>query len=425
MPGDSAAPAPPRLPLRVPVNTARISAILLFALAAAGGDELNPVRPAAAALLRDRATCVGLAEEAGRALLARERKEGDPSVYSGDAGVAILYVGLYRATGKKEWLDAARARLDAAVEGMGDDPGLYTGRAGIGQVCLDAYRASGEEGFLAKARQCAKGLDDPPATDIISGAAGIGIFQLNLHAVTRAKEDLDAALRTGDWLAKRAIGAEGTVCWRVGADETSRIYTGFSHGAAGIGYFLLGLARATGEAYYLDLAQEAARFVARNALPEGEDGWLWYRTVPPIKDEEIRIQWCHGAPGNGLLFAALVRAGKDAFRPALDRCLATTRRRGRTARAGGCQCHGAAGNAELLLEAYVLTKDGTLLDEARRSGSSLLVPNGDGFAVAADYDSSYMLGLAGIGHFFLRLADPAGTPLPLMVVDGPREGGGK
>ena len=401
------------------------AALLLLAVAAsAGEDEANPVRPAAAALLRDRAKCVKFAEEAGRALVDRECEDG--SVYSGDAGVAILFVGLFRATGKREWLDAARGRLDRALARIGDDPGLYTGRAGVGQVCLDAYRASGEEAFLAHARECAKGLADPKATDIISGAAGIGIFQLNLHAVTRAKEDLDAARRTGERLKARAIREDSTACWRAGSDETSRIYTGFSHGAAGIGCFLLELSRATGEKAFLDLAEEAARFVARNAMPEGEDGWLWYRTVPPDKEEEIRIQWCHGAPGNGLLFLALVRAGREEFRPALARCLATTTRRGRTARAGGCQCHGAAGNAELLLEAYALTKDEALLDEARRSGSALLLTSGDGFAVdTSGYDPSYMLGLAGIGHFFLRLSDPAGTPLPLMVVDGPREGGGK
>ncbi|MFI5403115.1 MAG: lanthionine synthetase LanC family protein [Planctomycetota bacterium] len=386
----------------------RVPAILAFALAAAGGEESNPVQPAAAKLLRDPARCVAFAEEAGRAILAREAEDGDPSVYSGDAGVAILFVGLFRATGRKEWLDAARARLDRAVRGMGDDPGLYTGRAGIGQVCLDAYGASKDKAFLAQARACAAGLDDPPVADVISGAAGIGIFRLNLHSATGAKEDLDAARRTGEWLKARAA-ADGS--WKVGA----RTYTGFSHGAAGIGYFLLGLSEATGDTSFLALAEDAARFVERNAMPEGEDGWLWYRTVPPMEGEEIRIQWCHGPPGNGLLFAALVRSGKGAYRPALDRCLATTRRLGRTARSGGCQCHGAAGNAELLLEAYGLTKDGALLDEARAWASALLVPGEDGFHVDTRYDSSYMLGLSGIGHFFLRLADPAKTPLPLMV----------
>ncbi len=407
------APGPPRhLPL------------LLLAFTAAGAEETNPVHPAAADLLRDPARCIAFAEEAGRAILARKPGD-DPSVYSGEAGVAILHAGIYRATGKKEWLDAARAAIDRAVAAMGDDPGLHTGRAGVGQACLELHRASGDEAFLARARACAKGLADPKATDVIRGAAGIGIFRLNLHAATGGKEDLDAAIRLGDWLATRAIAVDRTVCWRVDDDETSRIFTGFSHGAAGIGYFLLKLAQATGDARFLDLAERAARFVARNAMPDGRDGWIWHRTVPPIEGDAIRIQWCHGPPGNGLLFAELVRAGKEAFRPALERCLVTTKRRGRTARSGGCQCHGVAGNAELLLEAYVLTGDEALLAEARLWATALLAPEGDGFALATEgYDSSYMLGLAGIGHFFLRLAGPADTPLPLMVADGPREGGG-
>jgi lantibiotic modifying enzyme len=409
-------PGPPRLRL--------LAALLALALCASGEEEPNPVHPAAAELLRDPSKCIAFAEETGRAILGRQPPE-TPDVYSGNAGIALLHIGLFRATGKREWLDAAREALDRALAKMGDDPGLYTGRAGIGQACLDAYAATGEKAFLEKARLCAKGLDDPKSTDIISGAAGIGIFRLNLAAATGAKEDLEAARRTGEWLATRAIGVEGTVCWRVGADETSRIYTGFSHGAAGIGYFLLGLWRATGDGAYLDLAERAGRFVARNAIPDGTDGWLWYRTVPPDKEEQIRIQWCHGPPGNGLLFAALVEAGKEAFRPALERCLVTTRRRGRTARVGGSECHGVAGNAELFLEAYRVTGEKTLLDDARLFGSALLVPKDGGFSVDTRYDSSYMLGLAGIGHFLLRLADPKKTPMPWMIGDGPREGAGK
>ncbi|MCK6460315.1 MAG: hypothetical protein L6Q95_10535 [Planctomycetes bacterium] len=401
-----------------------LPAFLLFQLAASGDEEVNPVHPAAADLLRDPARCVAFAEEAGRAILARSPGD-DPSVYSGEAGVAILHDGLYRATRKKEWLDAARAALDRAVAAMGDDPGLYSGRAGVGQACLEAFGATGDGAFLARARECAKGLLEPKATGVLRGAAGIGIFRLNLHAATRAKEDLDAAVRLGDWLATRAIAVDRTVCWRELDDETSRIYNGFAQGAAGIGYFLLGLAEATGDGRFLDLAERAGRFVARNAMPDDRDGWIWHRTVPPIEGDAIRVQWCHGPPGNGLLFAALVRAGREQFRPALERCLVTTRRLGRTARAGGCQCHGVAGNAGLLLEAYALTREEALLAEARLWATALLEPKGDGFALATGYDSSYMLGLAGIGHFLLRLADPAGTPLPLMVADGPREGGGR
>jgi hypothetical protein len=152
--------------------------LLLTLLSGAG--EPNPVQPAAAKLLRDPQWCVELAEQAGRAILARDATK-DPCVYSGEAGVAILLAGLCRATGTKEWLDAARRRLDAAFAAAGDDPGLYTGRAGVGQAFLDAYRASGDKGFLARARDCAKGFGEPTATDIIGGAAGIGIFELNIR----------------------------------------------------------------------------------------------------------------------------------------------------------------------------------------------------------------------------------------------------
>jgi len=406
--------------------------VLLCCMAAAGarGQEVNPVRPEAAKLLRQRAYCVRIAEEAATTLLGRAREvegglrfaDGDASVYSGDAGVALLFIGLLRAKGEAKWADAARRTLSGARGRAGADAGLYTGLAGVGQAWLDLHRVAGDPKALEEARACADALERAQrnrCTDVISGEAGIGIFLLNLHAVSGAEADLAAARRCGDWLATRALRVEGTASWRVGADGASRVYTGFSHGAAGIGYFLLELGHATGDARFTDLATEAAAFVVRHARPEGADGWEWFRTVPPIPDEELRIQWCHGAPGNGLFFAALVRRlGRDGDRAALARCVATTRRRGRTARAGGCQCHGAAGNAELLLEAYALGGDEALLAEARRTGSALLVPRDGGFALETRYGPSYMTGLAGIGHFFLRLADPRGTPLPLMVGAG-------
>ena len=50
------------------------------------------------------------------------------------------------------------------------------------------------------------------------------------------------------------------------------------------------------------------------------------------------------------------------------------------------------------------------------------VPAGDGYRMAGRYDASYMLGWAGIGHFYLRLAEPGKVPLPLMVYESEKEG---
>jgi hypothetical protein len=58
------------------------------------------------------------------------------------------------------------------------------------------------------------------------------------------------------------------------------------------------------------------------------------------------------------------------------------------------------------------------MDAARLFGSALLEPRGNGFEVRIAlgdyrYPPGYMLGLAGIGRYFLRLAAPEKTPLPL------------
>jgi lantibiotic modifying enzyme len=388
------------------------TALLLLALPAGAQEQreqdVNPVRPAAARLLRDRKACLRFAVEVGAKVA--DAKTGKADVYSGDAGVALLLNGLYRATKERRWREASRAALDRAYAASAKLPaGLYSGRAGVGQACLDAYRATGDKVHLDRARACAENLTYR-ATDVISGAAGTGIFLLNLHATT--KSHLAEVKGAADYLVGLADRENGRARWPV--TPGGRVYVGFSHGAAGIGYFLRHAARVTGHEEYKTLAEEAARYVESMAEPEGQDGWHWWRTDPPQRDEMVRIQWCHGAPGNGLFFADLLRLD-GTHRAALARCLATTRRRGRTVRRSGCQCHGVAGNAELFLFAYPVTKDARLLEEARRFGSALLEPTADGYRVAGRYDPGYMTGWAGIGHFFLRLADPARVGMPLMV----------
>ena len=79
-----------------------------------------------------------------------------------------------------------------------------------------------------------------------------------------------------------------------------------------------------------------------------------------------------------------------------------------------------SGNAELFIEAFRLRGDKRLMDTARLFGSALLEPHGKTYRVQLAlgnyrYPPGYMLGLAGIGHYFLRLAAPEKTPLPLMV----------
>ncbi len=99
--------------------------------------------------------------------------------------------------------------------------------------------------------------------------------------------------------------------------------------------------------------------------------------------------------------------------------MAALLRHGRDARAGGCFCHGKAGNADCLLEVWRTRRDPRLLEAARTWAEDLYaagrVHPGLGKRL---YDPGLMTGLAGIGHFFLRLADPEGVPAAFMVSEG-------
>ena len=110
------------------------------------GPQTQP-RTAAAAIAR--LSYLAAAEDAARWVRASAIKtEGgitwpaDPTdpksvnngLYSGAPGVVLFLLELHHATGKREYLDEARAGADALLAALPNEkqPGLYTGIAGIG-----------------------------------------------------------------------------------------------------------------------------------------------------------------------------------------------------------------------------------------------------------------------------------------------------
>lgn len=361
--------------------------------------------------------CRALAVQAGEAILGKLDAIEKPEAYDGAAGVALFLFELSRATGEKRWIEPATRLLTRAIA-EAEGPGLYTGRAGVGQVCLDAARITGDPSWIARAERIAAGLGEPEATDVISGAAGTGVFLLNLAAATGKPEPLAAATALGEYLEKRAVREDGRARWPV-SERLPRFYVGLSHGAAGIGLFLEALGRATGEERFSTLAREAAAFVLACAKDDGPDGLMWAKLEPPA-DGNFPVQWCHGSPGIGLFFLAMADAtGDPAYEAALARCVAADRRRGMTARANGSQCHGVSGNAELFVEAWRSRRDDGLLATAREFARRLVGPEGLVVSLrGGEYGPGYMTGLAGIGRYFLRLADPEGVPMAFFPARG-------
>ena len=189
------------------------------------------------------------------------------------------------------------------------------------------------------------------ANELMFGAPGTMLAAEAMHAWTGEQRWRAAWTESADELRQRQ-DADGL--WTQLLSGHSMRYLGPAHGAVGN---VLALLR--GEP--TEDIRAIAETLERTAVVEGElANW------PPIegldlvgRNGEIRVQWCHGAPGIVVAAAAylpeeLLRAGAE-----------LTWRAGPHGKGPGL-CHGTAGNGYALLKAFERTGDEHWLDRARR-----------------------------------------------------------
>jgi lantibiotic modifying enzyme len=247
----------------------------------------------------------------------------------------------------------------------------------------------------------------------MSGSAGIIAGLLALRRRKHSARFLEAAVQHGDVLLDEACkDASG---WSWSGLDAARNLTGFSHGAAGIGWALTELYAATQELRFRDAALEAFRYERSCWNPE-EKNW------PDFREDEVSypVFWCHGAAGIALsrLRAWQILRDEQLLAEALSG-LATVRDEMGSAQ-NYSLCHGEFGNADLLIYASEVFKDETWLAQAQTAAETGVerferrrVPWPCGL-YEANETPGLMLGLAGIGHFYLRMADPGRTPTVLL-----------
>jgi lantibiotic modifying enzyme len=84
----------------------------------------------------------------------------------------------------------------------------------------------------------------------------------------------------------------------------------FSHGTAGVAYFLARLHEETGDPAFRDAARAGARYLQAVATKHG-DACAIHHHDPDGKDL-FYLSWCHGPAGTARLFYQLGTVGKDA-----------------------------------------------------------------------------------------------------------------
>lgn len=317
--------------------------------------------------------------ESARQLAAAPPPDGRPALgfYTGEAGIGAALLRAGRQLDDAALIAAAaeRGRTLAAQPQVAHD--LMDGSAGRLRFCLLLWDALGDDAqlqaaiaggaaLLAAADEAGPGelcwrtpesyaeLGGKVCLGYGYGAAGIGDALLDLFEATAAPRFLAAAQSAGRWLARLAVPAleDGSgLAWPRCAGEPAA--PGFwCHGAMGIGRFFLHAAALDAIPHAAEIAERAARLVARGT-----------RAAGPTQ--------CHGLAGSIEFLLDMFQATGDARYLNEARSLAQ------------------------LLETFLAERDGRLVWSER--APEPLTP-------------SYMAGYAGVLACLLRLADPEQRP---------------
>lgn len=399
---------------------------------ASGGAEAGPLAAAARIgrqLVRDalteggRATWVGWGVGVTETGPRRAVTSAGPDLYAGTAGVALFLGRLAAATGEGAFASTALAALRHAVEGgasLGAEGGI-TGLPGVVWAAADLAARTGSDeaaalGASALSRwRAARAGAGSPGHDLLSGSAGT----IRLLLATGGAEALSLAEAEGRALLARSVEAPEGLTWPHDPETSPAPLHGLAHGNAGVALALAGLAAATGDAGFRAGAERALAYETQ-AFDPATGNWpdlRLNRHGPHAADAAgdagrapAMLAWCNGSAGSLLAGLAVAGPGWAPAVPAAAAIAAKLTADLATPLCDCCLCHGVFGLAEVLDTAatalgradWAATAADALAEVEARYGTGSW-PCG----ILPERESpGLFLGLAGIGHGFLRRADP-------------------
>lgn len=376
---------------------------------------------------RDRCTWLGWTsmEHAAGSRSAYCTVGGD--LYSGASGIALFLARLSGATGDARQRAVAAAALRHTSDQTrhnGWQVGAYSGLAGVLHAAIAVAEScdSDEAATMVSAVVDRLAACQPPRIeiDILGGRAGAvrSLLQVAARGLDHSGLALQVAERFCRELIQLAEQHDGCMSWATTKSPISAHLLGYSHGTAGIACALEEAAHVLADKGLREAARSAWRYEA-SRFDAVERNWPDFRleghSPATAMPAQVRYSswWCHGAPGTALALARSI-ALDPAVASQHDVCLAaavsTTMANLDPAQGSFCLCHGIAGNADILLEIARLTDRSDLQPvvlAAAHAGTERYHESGAWpCGVPGGQEApGLMLGLAGIGHFYLRLHD--------------------
>lgn len=363
----------------------------------------------------------------------RDAKSVNDTLYAGTPGVILFFLEASRSPGDQSFLKDARSGADHLLTALADEkePGLYVGLAGIGFALTETFKTTGESKYRQGALRCAqllgdrarkagKGIEWNNTTDVVAGGAGIGLFLLYAARELKQPAFRELAIQDAHRLIELGLLEENGMKWRM-SPSFARLMPNFSHGTAGIAYFLATLYRETGKREFLEAALAGAKYL-RAVAKTDNDACLIFHNEPEGKDLYY-LGWCHGPVGTARLFFRLYQVTGDrgwmdwvkkSARGIIESGIPERQTPGFWNNVS--QCCGSAGVAEFFLSLCRVTTDRAYLEFSKRVTAQLLskaTRDRDGMRwIQAEHrvrpeflvaQTGYMQGAAGIGMLLLHL----------------------
>lgn len=368
-----------------------------------------------------------------------------PDLYGGTSGIALFLAQLASLSGerihRKTALGALRhafSRLEAIPERV--RAGLYAGYGGMAYAALTIGDLLTQPEWVEQSRtllfQVATLPPDSQEVDVMVGYAGAIPALLGGYARFGDDTFLQAAVQIGQTLLQTAHRTAAGWSWNtLSTSPTLPRYdlTGFSHGTAGIGWVLVELYAVTNEAAFREGAQGAFQYERSTYSPQHRN-WPDFRslnepdpTTPP--GPGYMVAWCHGAPGIGLSRLRAFTLLQDEIcrqeaQVALETTAAFLTQSSSAGQGNFSLCHGHAGNSDCLLvggQALSMPALTTLAYEIGQLGITWFAANDAPWPCGLQgvgETPGLLLGLAGIGYFYLRLYSPTTIPSLLLIEPG-------
>lgn len=341
----------------------------------------------------------------------------DSSLYGGYAGFMLFALGLYRATGKREyrrWVAELAHRIEAFLEAAPAyrKAGYHTGLGGtlhVLQLAGDLAPSSAADAVVERLRSGSP--MDGGSVDFVGGAAGAiaGSVPFLAADARLGGQLMQAGLRVvlqSLRLAPRSIWCAQTTRIMADGESHARLMSGLAHGHSGLAYALFVAGTQLDAPILADIALELLR-EEDATFDRKRSNWIGRRG----RDEIGMYAWCYGYVGALLVRLHARRWGyaSDCLVRACAMLSPTHRRSGSLERfvasAGPSLCHG---GGALLLAKNFLRREGLELPSRFEVLREQYIRDGLARGTfrfgtrAAAWDNTLFNGAAGIGLLCLR-----------------------